>query len=246
KSLIILSSLGIIPPTKVGFYCKDPSLSHKYTGDTITPEILFSTAVPLALVIIMLTEILIHHSFRKINYYRILFLLKECMVGFFVVLFLTSMAKTIFGEHRPHFLDVCQPDTAINCIKGDFINTFTCTTYDKYTNYFITDSSLSFPSGHASISWFLGMYLSFIVRERLPTVRVGALMKPFLISVCLIWSLVCSLTRITDRRHHWWDVLAGAIIGIAGSFHSINLVRRKFRKMSNTCEDNKKTLSELA
>lgn len=30
---------------------------------------------------------------------------------------------------------------------------------------------------------------------------------------CIFWALLCSLTRITDYRHHWWDVLFGSILG---------------------------------
>jgi phosphatidate phosphatase len=28
-----------------------------------------------------------------------------------------------------------------------------------------------------------------------------------------MWAMVCSFTRITDHRHHWWDVLAGFMLG---------------------------------
>ena len=31
----------------------------------------------------------------------------------------------------------------------------------------------------------------------------------------LAFALICSISRYTDKRHHWWDVLAGILIGIA-------------------------------
>ena len=44
------------------------------------------------------------------------------------------------------------------------------------------------------------------------------LMKPFLQLLWACYALFCSLTRITDRRHHWWDVLAGATLGFGVGF----------------------------
>ncbi|XP_023024141.2 phospholipid phosphatase 1 [Leptinotarsa decemlineata] len=228
--LTCLTEYGIIPSKKVGFYCKDPLISHKYTGDTVTPEILGVTAILVPVTMILTTEMLIHQSFKRINIFTAYLLFRDCLVGTITVLFLTSMAKVLLGEHRPHFFDVCEPDTAMNCTEGTFVESFTCTS-TKYDFYVIADSSLSFPSGHASTTWFIGMFSSYIVHERLPTINAGTLMKPFLILVCLTWSLVCSLTRITDRRHHWWDVLAGTTIGILASLYSITVVHQKLSKM---------------
>lgn len=66
-------------------------------------------------------------------------------------------AKTIVGEHRPHFFDTCLPDTNMNCTNGTYIFDFTCTNQnvsviDK------TDASRSFPSGHSSMSWFTALF----------------------------------------------------------------------------------------
>ncbi|KAG5863691.1 hypothetical protein JTB14_035510 [Gonioctena quinquepunctata] len=227
-TLIILTEYGIIPSKKVGFYCKDPLFSHEYTGDTVTPVILGFTATLLPVMVIISTEMLRHQSSKRINIFISWILFKECLIGSIMILFLTSMAKVLVGEHRPHFFDVCEPDTAKNCTEGTFVGTFVCSSR-KYGFYDVSDSSLSFPSGHASMTWFIGTFSSFVIYKRLPTINAGSLMKPFLISVCLTWSLVCSLTRITDRRHHWWDVLAGTIIGILGSFYSIFLAHRKLQ-----------------
>lgn len=29
----------------------------------------------------------------------------------------------------------------------------------------------------------------------------------------ICFALICSISRIIDKRHHWWDVMAGMIIG---------------------------------
>lgn len=45
---------------------------------------------------------------------------------------------------------------------------------------------------------------------------------PFLQALVVSWSLVCSLSRITDHRHHWWDVLAGSILGAIMAYYSVS------------------------
>lgn len=60
---------------------------------------------------------------------------------------------------------------------------------------------------------------------RMPTRHTGQFLKPLLVCVCLLWSVLCSLSRITDRRHHWWDVLAGAILGVTGAFYALFFLR---------------------
>nr|XP_023024143.1 phospholipid phosphatase 1-like isoform X2 [Leptinotarsa decemlineata] len=166
-TLIILTEYGIIPGKKVGFYCGDPLFSHKYTGDTVTLEILGITAVLLPVIMILITETLIHQSFKRINIFTAYLLLRDCLVGTVAVLFLTSMAKVLLGEHRPHFFYVCEPDTARNCTEGTFVKSFTCTS-TKHSFNEIADSSLSFPSGHASISWFIGMFTSLQENPKKP------------------------------------------------------------------------------
>ncbi|CAG9854267.1 unnamed protein product [Phyllotreta striolata] len=227
-TLTILLEYGTIPAVQQGFYCGDPQYSHKYKGETVTPEILGVTAVLVPLFIIISTELLAYQSFRKINPYTVVFYMQECIVGVALVLLLTSITKVIVGEHRPHFFDTCQPDTAVNCTAGQFVETFTCTS--EYSQIFKVDSSLSFFSGHSSISWFIAIYLCYIIHVRTVTVNAGYIIKPFLISLVLTWSLLCSLSRITDRRHHWWDVLTGSLFGICSALYFAVVVYEKMKK----------------
>lgn len=38
-------------------------------------------------------------------------------------------------------------------------------------------------------------------------------LKPWLQCLVAMWGVTCSMTRVSDNRHHWWDVLAGDVLG---------------------------------
>lgn len=45
--------------------------------------------------------------------------------------------------------------------------------------------------------------------------------------------MLCSLTRISDNRHHWWDVLSGDVLGLAFSVLTVTVACHKFRLNRN-------------
>lgn len=53
---------------------------------------------------------------------------------------------------------------------------------------------------------------------------LSALIVAWLQTLVLTWALVCSVTRITDHRHHWWDVLAGSILGVALGIYTVSII----------------------
>lgn len=231
-SLIILLELGYIPATKTGFYCKDPSLSYQFTGDTIgATSLLVGSLIVVPLVVLFLIEIIRKGKPSNICLREIWFFYKEFLTGAALVLLLTEIAKALIGEHRPHFFHVCQPDTAENCTAGEYIENYKCTV-TTFSNYFMSDTSRSFPSGHSSLSIFVAVFCSFIIQSRIPSVQTGRILKPFIISICFTWSLTCSLTRITDKRHHWWDVAAGMLIGAVGAIYSYIIIHRQVKQTS--------------
>lgn len=61
-------------------------------------------------------------------------------------------------------MTTCVPDMGVDCANGDYVTEFTCTSAD-FSQWLVTDSSRSFPSGHASISVFAALYssVSFII-----------------------------------------------------------------------------------
>lgn len=113
--------------------------------------------VLLPLILLVSSEILKNKNRKDLDLYRIGLYSRELLIGCTLTLLLTEVAKSIIAEHRPHFLDVCEPDMAKGCVNGTWIEDFRCTT-TKYHGYFLIDSSRSFPSGHSSISSFIGIY----------------------------------------------------------------------------------------
>ena len=74
------------------------------------------------------------------------------------------------------------------------------------------DAMKSFPSGHAQLSTHCAVFVILYVQNRIGT-HFSSLWKHLLQMAFLVFALVCSISRIVDKRHHWWDVLAGMLIG---------------------------------
>lgn len=77
--------------------------------------------------------------------------------------------------------------------------------------------------------WYFQWYLQ---RRMIP---VTYTLLPLLQILCIVWALCCSLTRITDRRHHWWDVLAGSIVGVATSVYAVSISNLSFYSNQSHC-----------
>lgn len=122
------------------------------------------------------------------------------------------LLQVLFGELRPHFLDTCRPDALQTCQPGVYVTEYECTN-NIDSSWFVRDASKSFPSGHSSTSFYEAIFLIWFLQARSPRIR-SKLLLPTIQCTILLYALLCSISRITDNRHHWWDVLAGAKIGI--------------------------------
>lgn len=70
-------------------------------------------------------------------------------------------------------------------------------------------------------------------------------------ALVMLWGPACGLSRITDHRHHWWDVLSGSILGVITAVFTIYALANRFRagekhraSLSSTklCDENKDEL----
>ncbi|KAK7864693.1 hypothetical protein R5R35_010952 [Gryllus longicercus] len=233
-TFLALAESGLVPGTKAGFFCDDPAISFRFRGDTVSLTTLLATTALAPLLVVWLVEAWGRrpHDFAatessktrsEVGARLTAFWYREYLLGLGLVLLVTDFAKLLVGEPRPHFLHTCRP----NCTAG-YIVDFNCTNTD-FSHWFIQDSTKSFPSGHASISIYTAFFLVWFLQRRL--VKSSWLLVPWLQSLCILWALVCSLTRITDHRHHWWDVLAGAVVGIALGVFTVMVFCRSFTEL---------------
>lgn len=136
----------------------------------MTPEILGGLSFSLILVLLTLSEILKKRRTGTLNLYLVGFYVKQFTVGAVLTLLVTEIAKSIIAEHRPNFFDVCQPDTAKECVKGTWVEDFKCTS-SRFSEYFTFDASRSFPSGHSSLSAFIGVFCMVSIKYYFLTVN---------------------------------------------------------------------------
>ncbi|KAK9504474.1 hypothetical protein O3M35_010798 [Rhynocoris fuscipes] len=213
--VILLAECGVVPVlSPIGFRCRDPKLSYKYNGDTISARLLLLITFVSPFLVVVGAECWCNRYksgvCRDCSWWKAAVIwYRDFLLGFLVVIAVTVVIKGIVGEPRPHFLDTCQPKEAKNC-TNQFISKFECGN-KNVSSYYIQDASKSFPSGHAAFSFYLFVFLAWFLQRRLEDVKPIVIIT--LQTIVLTWAIGCSLSRLTDHRHHWWDVLAGSFIG---------------------------------
>ncbi|KAI6778595.1 diacylglycerol diphosphate phosphatase / phosphatidate phosphatase [Emericellopsis cladophorae] len=138
--------------------------------------------------------------------------------------------KVLVGGLRPSFLDVCEPNlnASISAPEGngfrDIMYTTTiCTETDKTS---MRNAMTSFPSGHSAAGLAASVYLFLWLNAKLKVWanrrteiwRVTVTAMPILLAC-----INCGLLTV-DRMHHWYDIVGGALIGIATAFASYRAV----------------------
>lgn len=163
----------------------------------------------LSLIIIIIVESLrtspkcARTIFKKIyKYFRIY------VFGFACNTILTDSAKFLVGRLRPYFFAVCTPLILPNrttCRDSEnfnrFIENFECTTIDSLSNEDQQELFASFPSGHASSSFYTLIFTAIYLQYRMNW-EGSKLLKHFIQFLLILAAWVISLTRIHDYRHH--------------------------------------------
>ncbi|XP_059057906.1 phospholipid phosphatase 2-like [Achroia grisella] len=245
-----LFELGVIPSYRAGFYCNDPKLSFPFTGDTVSMVTVMVGVIVIPVVVFWVTELFFVDSSTSMRgkllqvTRRTGWLVLVYQYGMIFNLSLVEVMKGITGSPRPNFFDVCQPDTNRACGNStNYITTFKCTSRN-FSTYYQNDSFRSFPSGHASLGVYAGFFLTWYLQARVfRWSNRSVLLVPFLQLTFMSLAAVCALTRITDNRHHWWDVLVGVIIGFATVYYAVKVLFNDFSYMkpdttTNTSEQN--------
>ena len=127
--------------------------------------------------------------------------------------FITQILKYYVGRLRPNFYSMCNFNTA----------TLTCTNTNIHLIY---ESRLSFPSGHASLSfcgagclvlYFIGRFGYLRNNRHYYSQEEGKCKSKFIFLLSftpLLLSTYCATSRLVDNWHHPSDILAGMVIGL--------------------------------
>lgn len=217
-------------PYKRGFFCDDESLMHPFHDSTVTNWMLYIIGIALPVLVIIGTELVRAHVKKsdkqplKVYNVTVPYWVVEAYKSVGVFGFgaacsqlLTDVGKYTIGRLRPHFFDVCKPmmpdgTTCRDPInQGRYIEEFSCTS-TLSTERMLKEVRLSFPSGHSSFSMYTLVYCAIYLQSRMNW-RGSKLLKHFLQFLLILLAWYTCLSRISDYKHHWSDVLAGAVLG---------------------------------
>ncbi|XP_012676610.1 phospholipid phosphatase 1 isoform X1 [Clupea harengus] len=210
-------NLAKIKPYQRGFFCKDDNIRYPFHHSTVTSTVLYTVgfALPIACMIfgecfsVYLKRIKSKSSFSNSYVACVYKAIGTFLFGAAMSQSLTDIAKYSIGRLRPHFLDVCKPDwKSINCTGNAYIEDFTCLGDKRMVN----EGRLSFYSGHSSFSMYCMLFLALYIQARLQA-EWARLLRPTIQFFLIAASVYTGLSRVSDYKHHWSDVLTGLLQG---------------------------------
>lgn len=178
---------------------------------------LLALLIPLAIIILAQFRI---RSFWDLN---------NAILGLGYAIVLSSAfqvtLKWLVGGLRPNFYDVCDP---FLYKVGDGFQSYmfdrdVCQNQDKRA---VDDALQSFPSGHTS-TMFAGMVFLFLylnAKLKVFSNYQTSLWKLVLLFLPLLAATIVGGLLTVDETHNWYDVVAGAIIGIMFAFAAYRIM----------------------
>lgn len=234
-------------PYKRGFFCNDESLMHPYHSSTVTSAMLYVTGLFLPICTMIAGEYLYRRKYSTESS-KVLFgytippwlWMAYIKVGTFgfgaaTTVLVTDIAKYTIGRLRPHFLTLCVPD--VNCSLPEnqyrYIENFSCTA-QGISSKLLKEMRLSFPSGHSSFSAYTMIYLAIYLQLRI-TWKGSKLLKHLLQLICISMAWFTAMSRVSNYKHHWSDVLAGSSIGTIVALVMVFCISDLFEERQSSC-----------
>ncbi|XP_017558232.1 phospholipid phosphatase 1 [Pygocentrus nattereri] len=216
-------------PFKRGFFCSDDTIKYPFKEDTISYQLLMGIMIPFVLFVIVFGECLSIYLRSRSSFLNDYVACIYKSVGSFVFgaavsQSLTDIAKYTIGRLRPHFLTVCKPNWGLVDCKSGYIEKFSCTGDKTLVN----EGRLSFYSGHSSFSMYCMLFLALYMQSRMKG-QWARLLRPTLQFFLIAASLYVGLSRVSDYKHHWSDVLTGFIQGAIVALFAVFCVSDFFK-----------------
>jgi membrane-associated phospholipid phosphatase len=127
------------------------------------------------------------------------------------------IVKTVIGGLRPHFLSECKPDISSGATQHGL--GFEVVMYDRSictgNKGRIDNALVSFPSGHTNIAFagFVYLYLYLNAKLKVFSDHQPAYWMLVLTYIPILGATLIAGTLVITANHHWYDVMAGAVIG---------------------------------
>jgi membrane-associated phospholipid phosphatase len=144
------------------------------------------------------------------DFHRGLLCLVTCLVAssWFQVI-----CKVMIGGFRPNFLAICKPDLskAGSGYYGVYYDHTICTGDLNM----VLDALESFPSGHSNAAFAGNVFIALYLNSKLKLWggEYASVWKLFVVFTPILAATLLSLCRLVDYTHHWYDIVAGGVIG---------------------------------
>ncbi|XP_053614720.1 putative phosphatidate phosphatase [Plodia interpunctella] len=228
-------------PFKRGFFCGDETLMFPFKEDTVTSFMLRLVGLGLPIMCIIICEWVYlrkeqddQHCFgiRVPAWLRGAYCtLVSFGLGVCFIELTANVAKNTIGRPRPHFFDLCKP--SVDCSSPEWqhryiqAHEYHCTSQHPGLT---KNMRMSFLSGHSAWAAYTMVYLALYLENRMVW-RGSRVLRHTLSFGAVMLSWFTALSRVSDYKHHWSDVLAGYGIGLAFAvlvwFWGTDLIQKK-------------------
>ncbi|CAG5861409.1 unnamed protein product [Menidia menidia] len=217
----------VYKPYQRGIYCDDESIKYPLKPDTITHVMFAAVTISCIVIIISSGEAYLVYSKRVYSnsdfnqYAAALYkVVGTFLFGGVVSQSLTDLAKYTIGRPRPNFLAVCAPKACTG-----YVPVINCT--GSLAD--VTESRLSFYSGHSSFGMYCMLFLALYVQARL-SAKWARLLRPTVQFFLVAFAVYVGYTRVSDYKHHWSDVLVGLLQGALVAILNVRFVSDFFKE----------------
>ncbi|KAK7080928.1 hypothetical protein SK128_011349 [Halocaridina rubra] len=228
-AFLVVSLLGLVPPTHTRVSCHDESIKRPYHPNTVSVGVLITVSVVIPIIVITALECLLRpvncplngprESPLRLGLERSRRYSFNLLIGALFTYFTNDLLKILTGEPRPLFWHVCAPNISDDLCKQGLVSVTweNCTNPKDFSPGKVVDTMKSFPSGHARLT-----------SDNVCGINVHLCSPPGLILVWVSWTAFCCVSRVWDNWHHWWDVIAGMLLGATGALLTLQYLAQWF------------------